>query len=263
MALKIGKKKDTPADDWSDAALGADTGSTPVTEPADSFSDNIATDSAPPRKSLAPVMLAAGAVLLLTAIGLGVYFMFLNKPAQDAEAPIVVQQPGAPLTPGKIPVKAPGKTPVKKSPVIVATKPAQPVDDPDKIVVNPAPNVTMKVKPGRAGITTPGTTTPAVQSQFGKPPSMAPKPNQPKPIDIMRDGVAGQDGKGLPAGAAVPVVRPAGPVPAALMAQLKALWRDGAAAKQRGDKAGAKRAWQKMLKLRPGHPGVQEAIEKL
>ena len=52
------------------------------------------------------------------------------------------------------------------------------------------------------------------------------------------------------------------PTPA-LLSQLKVLWKRGAAAKQKGDIAGARAAWTKMLQLRPGHPGVQSAIDKL
>ncbi len=263
MALKIGKKKDVPADDWSDSASDADAGSTPVaTEPADSFGDSIVTDTEPPRKNLAPVMLAAGAVLLLTAIGLGVYFLFLNKPAQDADNPIMVQQPGAPVTEMVPPGEAPVAVPVKKT-VRVVKKPAQPVDDPTKIAVNPTGNVTVKVKPGRAGIVPTGTSTPSVQSQSGMPAAAVPKPNMPRPIPVMPDGVAGQQGKGLPPASAVPVVHPTPALSPALKSELKTLWQQGAAAKHRGDKAAAKRAWQKMLQLHPGHPGVQEAIDKL
>ena len=109
----------------------------------------------------------------------------------------------------------------------------------------------------------PGTKAPALNSAGNKPPAIVPAPGMPNPVEIMRDGVAAQDGKGLPPAAAVPVVRPAAPIPPALKSQLKILWQQGAAAKHRGDKAAAKRAWQKMLQLRPGHPGVQEAINKL
>lgn len=268
MALKIGKKKDTPADDWSDSALQDDTTSPPVaTEPADSFGADIVTDTAPPRKNLAPIMLAAGAVLLLTAIGLGVYFLFLNKPAQDAEAPIVATQPGTSPAPEALPdpanpVVAPA-TPNTKKPVKGVATPAKPVDDPTKIAVKPASNTIVKVKPGRAGLIPPGTTTPSVQPQPGKPAAAVPKPNMPRPIPVMPDGVAGQQGKGLPPASAVPVVQPAAALAPALKSQLKTLWQQGAAAKHRGDKAAAKRAWQKMLELRPGHPGVQSAIDKL
>jgi hypothetical protein len=44
---------------------------------------------------------------------------------------------------------------------------------------------------------------------------------------------------------------------------LKSLWKQGADAKHRGDYDGARRAWTKILQLRPGHPGIQGAIDKL
>jgi Domain of unknown function (DUF5916)/Carbohydrate family 9 binding domain-like len=48
-----------------------------------------------------------------------------------------------------------------------------------------------------------------------------------------------------------------------LLLQLKALWKQGADAKHRGDFEGARRAWQRALQIAPGHPGFQEAIDKL
>jgi hypothetical protein len=53
------------------------------------------------------------------------------------------------------------------------------------------------------------------------------------------------------------------PLTPALQSQLKALWKKGAAAKHRGDFAGARAAWESALKLRPGHPGFAESIAKL
>jgi cytochrome c-type biogenesis protein CcmH/NrfG len=47
------------------------------------------------------------------------------------------------------------------------------------------------------------------------------------------------------------------------MAQLKALWKKGADAKHKKDYAGAKAAWEQMLKIRPGDAAVEEAIKKL
>lgn len=45
--------------------------------------------------------------------------------------------------------------------------------------------------------------------------------------------------------------------------RLQELWKQGADAKHRGDIAGARAAWEEMLRVRPGHPLVQEAIDKL
>lgn len=57
-----------------------------------------------------------------------------------------------------------------------------------------------------------------------------------------------------------PLMTPLTPV---LAAQLQALWLEGAAAKHRGDYDAARAAWRKALQLRPGHPGLAEAIRKL
>ena len=71
------------------------------------------------------------------------------------------------------------------------------------------------------------------------------------------DGVPiapGAVGRGAPA-----LRGPQTAVPPAIMAQLKVLWNKGAAAKKRDDFAGARAAWTEMLRIRPNHPGVQEA----
>jgi hypothetical protein len=75
--------------------------------------------------------------------------------------------------------------------------------------------------------------------------------------------MAGQPGKGSSRVTTVQIVRPVTALTPAVAQQLKALWNQGAAAKHRGDYAGARRAWQQILRLRPGHPGIQEAINKL
>ena len=48
-----------------------------------------------------------------------------------------------------------------------------------------------------------------------------------------------------------------------ILAQLKALWEQGRDAKARGDYASARQFWQEALRIRPGHPGFQESIDKL
>ena len=45
--------------------------------------------------------------------------------------------------------------------------------------------------------------------------------------------------------------------------KLKALWNQGAIAKKYGNYEGARKAWQSALAIDPGHPGFQEAIDKL
>lgn len=57
--------------------------------------------------------------------------------------------------------------------------------------------------------------------------------------------------------------KPTVPLTPALQKQLKALWKQGAAAKKKGDIAGARAAWTEMLRRRPNHPFVQSAIDQL
>lgn len=47
------------------------------------------------------------------------------------------------------------------------------------------------------------------------------------------------------------------------LAKVKALWEQGAAAKQRRAYAAAASAWQDALEIEPRHPGIQDAIDKL
>ena len=73
------------------------------------------------------------------------------------------------------------------------------------------------------------------------------------------DGVPIAPGAVVVTGGLAPTV----PLTPALQSQLKALWKQGAAAKRARNIAGARAAWTKMLQLRPNHPGVQSAIDKL
>ena len=284
MALRLGKKKDaptdppenqaanptveTPDDDWSEAALMGQNDPPPsaipapspavapassgAPDPADAFGSD-AFDSPPPKKKVSPVLLAGGLVLLLTGLGVGAYFAF--SPPPEEEAIVLAPSPTPPID---------LVAPLKPAPTRVALIPPKPA-----IKVQPkvgAPG--SKVAAGRAGIVSPGTQVPAVRPQGGKAPAVVPKPNQPTPVPIMPDGMAGQPGKGSSVGTTVQVVRPAASSPAAklpptMQAQLKALWKQGADAKHQRNYNGARTAWRKMLKLRPGHPGVQQAIEKL
>lgn len=284
MALRLGKKKDAPTeapasapgDDWSDAALLGQTDEpqptipapspavAPVmagaTDPADDFvADTFA--PAPRKKALSPVLLAGGLVLLLTALGVGAYFAFFSAPPEEE----------APLAPPTRVVTAPVPPVAPKPPVVVRTKTTVTVKKvvPGK-VVTPVTTTPKPVDWGKAGIASSGTKVPALRTGSGLP-AVAPRPNMPAPVPLMQDGVAGQPGKGTSTGTSVQIVgspvrrgtSTVASLPPTMQAQLKALWKQGADAKHERNYNGARRAWQKMLKLRPGHPGVQEAIEKL
>ena len=263
MALRLGKKKDVstepPAaagDDWSEAALlGTDepqstipapspavTSPSTSPDPADAFvADTF--DSAPRKKAISPVLLAGGLVLLLTALGVGAYFAFFSAPAEE-------EPPARGVTP----------------PILLKPSPA-PAPPNTKVVTVAPKTVAPKVPAGSAGIASPGTKVPAIKPQPGNSAAVVPKPNMPTPVPLMPDGMAGQPGKGTSTGTTVQIVgspvSPAASLPTTLQAQLKALWKQGADAKHQRNYNGARQAWGKMLKLRPGHPGVKEAIEKL
>jgi hypothetical protein len=76
-----------------------------------------------------------------------------------------------------------------------------------------------------------------------------------KPVPVVVDP--------LPAGATVSPVNPGIAPTSAQMSQLKALWKRGAAAKHRGDYAGARRYWNQGLKIQPDNVGFRESIAKL
>ena len=94
------------------------------------------------------------------------------------------------------------------------------------------------------------------------------------PVDATSPGIAPVSASGAPVanqGIAVDgvpiapgiVVRNATGAESQLQNQLKALWNQGAAAKRAKNYAAARAAWQEILRLDPGHKGIQEAINKL
>lgn len=86
------------------------------------------------------------------------------------------------------------------------------------------------------------------------------------PANAVNQGIA-VDGVPIAPGAVIQTgltgPRPTVPLTPSLLKQLKDLWKKGANAKNKKDFAGARAAWTKMLQLRPNHPGVREAINKL
>ena len=96
------------------------------------------------------------------------------------------------------------------------------------------------------------------------PPLRAPRPGGASLVNLG----ASVDGVPIAPGAVGGAPALAGPKPTvpltpALLKKLKDLWQQGAVAKKKGDFAGARAAWTKMLQLRPNHPLVQSAIDKL
>ena len=80
---------------------------------------------------------------------------------------------------------------------------------------------------------------------------------------IAVDGVPIAPGAVIRMGTSSSGPSPTVPLTPGLAKQLKDLWKQGAAAKGQGDIAGARAAWTQMLRLRPNHPGIQSAIDKL
>jgi hypothetical protein len=78
---------------------------------------------------------------------------------------------------------------------------------------------------------------------------------------VMRQPQSPVDGSDSPSAAEVPVTPADGQEP--LLARVKSLWEQGAADKKERRFADAASAWKKALDLKPGHPGIQEAIDKL
>ncbi|RYX85281.1 hypothetical protein EON83_06710 [bacterium] len=146
----------------------------------------------------------------------------------------------------------------------------EPVAPPPRVATNPGapPAPVNPVAPPTAGV-----------------PVMPPQRDAPLPPNTadtgMRSaspGIAPKPGPKIPVGAVkgssnVSIVvgqRPTNNAPSAtadidpaLASKLKALWRAGADAKHRRDFQAARTAWGEALRLRPGHPGFQDSINKL
>lgn len=90
---------------------------------------------------------------------------------------------------------------------------------------------------------------PALEGEAPAPDDGAPAPASDRPADLV-----------TPAGAPP---KPAGAKPALDQAKLKSLWEKGKAAKHAKKYDEARAAWSEILKLDPGHAGIQEAIDKL
>jgi hypothetical protein len=211
--------------------------------------------AAQPRPKVSPILLAAGLVFLVVAVGAGLWLMLFNKPAEEDDAPI------APVVTRR-PPKAPAPPRVARRPAPKLPPPATKVL-PSAARVAPPGTPVRHVTPGKAGIMPQGGTAPGIAPTApGQTPRVVPVEGVPTPVGPP-PGMAGQPGKGSTRTTSVQIVRPVTAMTPALAAQLKALWKQGADAKHRGDNAGARRAWQQMLKLHPGHVGVQDAINKL
>ncbi|MBV9468188.1 MAG: hypothetical protein JO316_17475 [Abitibacteriaceae bacterium] len=235
--------------------------SDPPTPVVTSTEDNplpAAPEPAPKARGGSPLMMLLGGlgVLALAGLGLAIYSkMNAAPPEEDTAAPAVTmpRKASAAPTPAKVTM------PVAKAPAKGGT---------------PGGPATVKKVPVTAlGIPPTGSTAPVIKPAVpGKPARMVPVHGVPTPVQPP-PGQAGQPGK-EGARNTVTIVRPLHPTPTAagkhatsastqVQAQLKKLWQEGANAKHSKNYAAARRAWQQALKLSPGWPGFQDAINKL
>jgi len=171
-----------------------------------------------------------GIVVGLVIVAAIVVFSLSKKPtATSTPAPVVVQTPpGVPPKPGKMPA---------------ATNPA--AQQKPAATVNPSqPVVSTLPRPGDA--------------------NWVKGVKKPLPVPNGLEATPGQPGSNTPQVSVVPQTVSGTSAPAnSKDAAMKKLWDSGAAAKHRGDYATARKDWQRILELDPGHAGIQAAINKL
>ncbi len=190
------------------------------------------------KKSL-PIVPLLGALGMLAVAGGGAMFLLnSNKEATDSTPPASV----------------PPRVARNPSPATPATTPAAPVAG----LRSASPGIAPAVAPAKpaTGAPSPGTSNVAVS--VGQNPVAPVRPTT-APVRPSTSPVR-------PATAPASTVR--GPsatagLDPALASKLKALWQVGKEAKARKDFAGARKAWQEALRLRPEHPGFQDSINKL
>ena len=240
----------------------------PVVVPAD-------TPANPPvRRKKSPALLGVGA-LGLTGLALGAWYLLgsrqeppeepaLTPPPRRAAAPVA--SPAASAKAGGATKPGAGAQPKATAKPGAATRPGALAGDPRRPGgVAQREQLerlrrTAAQRPGRVGIAPPGSEPPQfAPSTVGQPPRMAPAQGAPTPIQppYYAEGIPGRRGGRNEIVLAPRALEPASP------SQLKELWLQGAAAKARGDIPAARRAWREILRLSPGHPGIQEAINKL
>ena len=213
-----------PINENEAAALTSD--APPLTHTAPLLTSDMTAGGAPAVRRSAPLLPLLGAAGLLVALGVVGYLVFGGASRPETAAPVVASSP---------PLQAPATGIVPSTGVAPATGALVPGD----------------AAMGNAA-TSLGATGRAVTGALSAPGA---------PSGAVNPGLA-VDGVPIAPGAVV-VTGTASTVPPALQRQLEALWKQGAAAKRARNFAGARAAWTKILQLRPNHPGIQEAIDKL
>ncbi len=264
MALRLGKKKDADATVVTEpdgtTTVVTDTARTTTMPSEDQFADLIP-DNLPPKRRGPSAAVIGGAAFALMLAAVGAWWMFGRQSVEDvddsAAVTTVASAPPARKPPGAPPQKgASAKPGASVKPVVPAKSVAnvevagdRPMSRPEKAGIVPP-----KAAAGKPVI---------AAAQADSVPRFVPVPNAPTPVPLIRPGMAGQPGRRADRRQVIVSASGFASDNPAVMAQLKTLWNNGAAAKKRGDFAGARNSWQRILEISPGHPGIQEAIDKL
>ena len=188
------------------------------------------------RKS--PLMPVLGGLVALALVGAGTYSFMKSQNGAENEAPVSpITQMRDERTPAPSETaNAPKMAAVVEPTVVATTAPA--IKKPVAIITKPTASAKIIVV----------------------------KPTlQPPATTGANPGISDAPVRVLPANPANPIRVKKGPLPLTpeVQERLKTLWKIGAAAKKRGDFEGARMAWREALRVRPGHPGFQESIDKL
>lgn len=248
------KKDKTPDTDVSPAT-------TVTPEPAPM---PVVVDSEPPRKAgIKPAWLAVS-LGSLALLGGAAYFLTRPAPEPEVAAPVITRAPkriggnsaGVPGGNGTGVTTATSTTVTTPG---IATAPGGATMPSNSITTTTT--VTNKAAPAGAPSMPRGAASSSARRNVGTSATSVPPPPMPVVSAAnVRPGPGAPPTLAPPAMNARPMMTPLTPDVAA---QLKALWLEGAAAKHRGDLNGAREAWSKALRLRPGHPGFAEAIRRL
>lgn len=267
MAL-FGGKKATPNQEVQPTPIVPPEPVPPDTAPIENYAAPPETYSAPPvtvtrpaRSPLLPILGGLGA-LALAGVGFLAYSKMNATPTDEgtlAAVPLMPHRP-RPAPPGGKPAPPPHKVNMAVAGQTTATgTPKTPAQ------VRTVPVAALGIAPSGSKGPIMAPATPGGIARM-VPEHGAPTPIHPPPGRAAHPGKAGSPNT-------VAVVRPVHTTPAGAKsgtsaaspqdAQLKTLWRQGADAKHHNNYQEARRAWQAALKLAPGHPGFQDAINKL
>ena len=212
------------------AAITADTPPLTYTAPL-TTPDIVAGGHSPAARRALPLLPLLGAAGLLVALGVVGWTVLGQSKPEETAAPVVVTKPAPPAGTTAAVTTAAGTTATATTGAMTPVTTAGVISAPG----------------GPAGAVNPGIAVDGIP--------IAPGP-------IVQTATLGS---GTLGGA---LVRPQAPQTGgssspALEKRLKDLWNKGAAAKRARNFAGARASWYEILRLDPGHKGIQSAIDKL